>query len=428
MTAELRKAVLERLRIIFPPLIPSAAANRTNAADTADNACRADAAGGDIVSLGLVSDIFIADKQVFFAITAPPRQAELWENLRRQAEKSVAAITGISRVFVTLTAEKQAEGKKPPQAAASLVPPVRKPAASSLSAAQRNFSAASERGNAAASANADKMPIKQALEGVKHIIAVASGKGGVGKSATAVNLALAFCRKGLKTGLLDADIYGPSLAKMTGITKTKGADIIHFHDKKLIPLQRGSLKMMSMSFLTEEGAPLVWRGPMAAAALRQMLGGTAWTPLDILVADMPPGTGDAPLTLVQSVPLSGAVIVSTPQELALIDARKSIEMFAKIDVPILGLVENMSYFIAPDSGKCYHIFGESGVEAEAKRRNAPFLGAVPIMPLFGRAADRGAVFSYTENNEDDAARGLTEIYDKMAAEIIRGLNLQKSGR
>jgi ATP-binding protein involved in chromosome partitioning len=212
------------------------------------------------------------------------------------------------------------------------------------------------------------------VPGIASIIAVASGKGGVGKSTTAVNLALGLQALGLKVGVLDADIYGPSMPRLLGIHgRPQTVD-----GKVLQPMENFGLKVMSMGFLVDEETPMIWRGPMVMSALTQMLREVEWGPLDVLVVDMPPGTGDAQLTMAQQVPLAGAVIVSTPQDLALIDARKGLNMFRKVDVPLLGLVENMSYFIAPDTGKRYDIFGHGGAQREAERLGVPFLGGVPL--------------------------------------------------
>ncbi|WP_061931568.1 Mrp/NBP35 family ATP-binding protein, partial [Aureimonas sp. AU22] len=227
---------------------------------------------------------------------------------------------------------------------------------------------------------------RQGVPGVGRIVAVASGKGGVGKSTTAVNLALGFHALGLRTGLLDADIYGPSVPRLLGL---KGRPELE-GGRVMRPMEAYGLKAMSMGFLVEEDTPMIWRGPMVMSALNQMLREVAWGELDVLVVDMPPGTGDAQLTMAQQVPLAGAVIVSTPQDLALIDARKGLAMFQKVEVPVLGIVENMSYFIAPDTGKRYDIFGHGGARAEAERLGVPFLGEVPLEMAIREGSDAGA--------------------------------------
>ena len=220
---------------------------------------------------------------------------------------------------------------------------------------------------------------------MKHIIAVASGKGGVGKSTTAVNLALALQANGLKTGVLDADIYGPSLPRLLGIAGQPEQG----EGEYLEPLEGYGLKVMSMGFLVEEDTPMIWRGPMVVSALNQMLMHVNWGELDVLVVDMPPGTGDVQLTMAQQVPLAGAIIVSTPQDLALIDARKGLNMFRRVDVPVLGIIENMSYFLCPKCGERSDIFGHGGAELEAKKLSIPFLGAVPLHMEIREKSDLG---------------------------------------
>ncbi|RCL02240.1 MAG: ParA/MinD ATPase like protein [Candidatus Tokpelaia sp. JSC189] len=309
----------------------------------------------DIVSLGLVSEISIVDGKVFFSITVPTGRAEELELLRQTAEKVVTAIDGVNSAVVTLTAERKHGTEE-------------KSMFSLRSAAHKQL----------------RIAPRRPIEGVKYIITVASGKGGVGKSTTAINLALALKESGLTIGLLDADIYGPSLPRLVGIHRRPES-----HDKKLEPLEQYGLKLISMGFLVDEETPMVWRGPMVMGAITQMLRDVLWAPLDVLVVDMPPGTGDAHLTLAQQVPLSGSVIISTPQDLALADARKGIEMFMKVGVPILGIIENMSYFIAPDTGRRYDIFGHGSVRLEAKKRKVAFLGEVPLDPQIRAASDEG---------------------------------------
>jgi len=259
-----------------------------------------------------------------------------------------------------------------------------------------------------------KDPKKEAiLPGVKNTIAVASGKGGVGKSTVAVNLAVALAKDGAKVGLIDADIYGPSIPLMLGVTEKP--DLIQDEGKaRLIPLDAYGLKMISIGLLVDDNAPLIWRGPMASGAIKQFMTDVAWGELDYLVFDMPPGTGDIQLTLVQTIPLTGAVIVTTPQEVSLIDARKALKMFERVNVPVLGLIENMSYFIAPDTKKKYDIFGSGGGEKVSKEINVPFLGGIPINPQIREGGDKGIpiVFDIPESNEAniilDISRNLTE--------------------
>jgi ATP-binding protein involved in chromosome partitioning len=233
------------------------------------------------------------------------------------------------------------------------------------------------------------------VEGIKHFIAVASGKGGVGKSMVAVNLAVSLSKKGYKVGLLDADIYGPSVPKMLGLSSAKP----EVENKKFIPEKAFGIKAMSIGFLVKEGEALVWRGPMVQKALFQLLYSTFWDELDFLIIDMPPGTGDVQLTISQKVPLSGAVIVSTPQDIALIDAEKAMEMFSKVGVPILGLIENMSVFVCPNCEHQSHIFGQDGAKQEALKRNVALLGEVPLISDVRLSADNGEPIAYADSNQ-----------------------------
>jgi ATP-binding protein involved in chromosome partitioning len=250
------------------------------------------------------------------------------------------------------------------------------------------------------------------IPGVRAIIAVASGKGGVGKSTVAVNLALGLVALNFKTGLLDADIYGPSAPRLLDIKEKPESD-----GKQLKPVVRYGLKTMSIGFLVDEDTPMIWRGPMVMGALTQMLSDVAWAPLDILVVDMPPGTGDAQLTLAQRVPLAGAVIVSTPQDLALIDARKGLAMFRKTEVPILGIVENMSLFICPTCGTEHHIFGHGGARETAAALGAEFLGEIPLVPAIRETSDAGTPIVASRPNSPEANAFLTlarRVADKLS--------------
>ena len=314
----------------------------------------------DIVSLKMVSDVFISDNKVYFSITVPADQAERLEPLRAAAERSVKAVPGVKGALVTLTADRKAGA----------------PAAS----APRPQPAAAPHAHAAPG-----RPAKAGVPGVGKIIAVASGKGGVGKSTTAVNLALGLKANGLRVGILDADIYGPSVPRLLKISGRPQ----QIENRIIKPMENYGLKAMSMGFLVDEETAMIWRGPMVQSALLQMLREVAWGDLDVLVVDMPPGTGDVQLTMAQQVPLAGAVIVSTPQDLALIDARKAITMFRKVEVPLLGIVENMSYFLAPDTGTRYDIFGHGGARDEAERIGVPFLGEVPLTIEIREKSDVG---------------------------------------
>jgi ATP-binding protein involved in chromosome partitioning len=359
---------------------------------------------GDIVSLGLVSDIFIANSTVFFSITVPAARAQELDPLRSAAERVVKGMPGVEGAVVALTAEKKGGGMEaaPPRP----TPPRPAPQAAAKPRA------------AAPSAPAGHQPGKRGVPGVSAIIAVASGKGGVGKSTTAVNLALGLAANGLKVGVLDADIYGPSMPRMLGISgKPETID-----GRILKPMENYGLKVMSMGFLVEEETPMIWRGPMVMSALSQMLREVDWGQLDVLVLDMPPGTGDAQLTVAQQVPLVGAVIVSTPQDIALIDARKGLNMFKKVDVPLLGIVENMSYFIAPDTGARYDIFGHGGARKEAERLGVPFLGEVPLTMDVRETSDAGTpvVVSNPEGAQSKVYREIAlKVQERIAQEQAR---------
>ena len=309
---------------------------------------------GDIVSLGMVSGLAIRDGNVGFAIEVDPKRGPHLEPLRRAAEQAVDRIAGVVSVTAVLTAH-------------------RAPASDARPAAGR------QQGRGAG-------------PDVGAIVAVASGKGGVGKSTTAVNIAVALAESGLAVGLLDADIYGPSLPRMLAISgKPTTRD-----GKILQPIRKFGLTCMSIGFLVPEDTPTIWRGPMVMSALEQMMRDVDWGRLDIMIVDMPPGTGDAQLTLSQRVPLAGAVIVSTPQDLALIDARKGLNMFRKVDVPVLGLIENMSMFICPHCGGETPIFGHGGARAEADRLGVDFLGEVPLHIDIRTTSDGGTPIVITD--------------------------------
>ncbi|MDH4991849.1 Mrp/NBP35 family ATP-binding protein [Aquamicrobium lusatiense] len=356
---------------------------------------------GNIVDLGMLSEIFIADGKVFFSITVPAERADHMEPLRAAAERVVKAIPGVNGAVVTLTAEKKGGGMEAAPPARPTPQP--RPTPSSARAPQP--------------APPSRSPGKRGVPGIEAIVAVASGKGGVGKSTTSVNLALGLAANGLKVGVLDADIYGPSMPKLLGIHgRPESAD-----GKILKPMQNYGLKVMSMGFLVDEETPMIWRGPMVVSALTQMLREVEWGQLDVLVVDMPPGTGDAQLTMAQQVPLAGAVIVSTPQDLALIDARKGLNMFRKVDVPLLGIVENMSYFIAPDTGKRYDIFGHGGARREAERLGVAFLGEVPLEMGIRESSDAGKPVTVSRPDGPEA-----RIYRDIAAKVWQRLQEEKN--
>jgi ATP-binding protein involved in chromosome partitioning len=338
----------------------------------------------DIVRRGMVSDIVIANGRVMFSITVPAERAAAYEPMRLAAETAVKSMPGVAGAMVVLTAEKKAgasPGARPPAAPARPAPP--RPAQGQAAGPQHRHAAPAA---------------KAGVPGVESIIAVASGKGGVGKSTVAVNLALGMKANGLRVGILDADIYGPSLPRLLHLTGRPEAV-----NRMLKPMDAYGIKAMSIGFLVEEEAPVIWRGPMVVSALSQMLREVMWGDLDVLVVDMPPGTGDAQLTMAQQVPLAGAVIVSTPQDLALIDARRGIAMFRRVDVPLLGVVENMSYFVAPDTGKRYDIFGHGGARREAERSGVPFLGEVPLVMAIRETSDAGTPIVVAEPDGEAAA-------------------------
>ena len=351
----------------------------------------------DLVETGIVSDIFISGAKVIFSISVPADMAQKLEPMRQAAERVVSEIPGVEKAIVSMTAEKAGGGngsapaaKAPPPGNMAPPPPM----------------AGKGPGGQQAAPQAAGVP------GVKHIIAVASGKGGVGKSTTTANLALALQTLGLSVGVLDADIYGPSQPRLLGVTGKPEP----VHGRVLKPLEGYGLKVMSMGFLVEEDTPMIWRGPMVISALTQMLREVAWDDLDILVVDMPPGTGDAQLTMAQNVPLAGAVIVSTPQDIALIDARKGINMFKRVDVPILGLIENMSTFICPKCGERSDIFGHGGAREEAKRIGADFLGEVPLHIDIRSHSDGGTPVVVSQPDGPHAA-----IYREIAGRVLARL-------
>ena len=345
----------------------------------------------DIVELGMVSDVFISDGKVYFSITVPADRAQELEPMRLAAERVIKEMPGVKGALVALTADKKAATAAPAARPAPNPP----------------------HGHAGHDhhAHAPQQPPragKIGVPGIGAIIAVASGKGGVGKSTTAVNLALGLLANGLRVGILDADIYGPSMPRLLKISGRP----TQIDGRIINPMENYGLKVMSMGFLVDEETAMIWRGPMVQSALLQMLREVAWGELDVLVVDMPPGTGDAQLTMAQQVPLAGAVIVSTPQDLALIDARKGLNMFRKVEVPVLGIVENMSYFIAPDTGTRYDIFGHGGARKEAERIGVPFLGEVPLTMNIREASDAGTPLVASEPNGIVAG-----IYKEIAAKV-----------
>ena len=339
----------------------------------------------------VLSVISVSDGKVFFSINVDAAEARAWESVRAEAEAAVRAIPGVTVAMIALTAERK------PGSAAPAPPPSRR--------AQGVPHVSSHR---PAQGPASPMSKQSEIPGIAAVIAVASGKGGVGKSTTALNLALGLRDLGLRVGLLDADIYGPSVPRLTGIREKPQLNA----DKKMIPIARFGLAIMSIGFLVEEDTAMIWRGPMVMSAITQMLRDVAWGTLDILVVDMPPGTGDAQLTLAQNVPLKGAIIISTPQDLSLIDARRGLAMFKKVNVPVLGIVENMSYFQCPHCGTRSDIFGHGGARQEAERLGVPFLGEIPLHMSIRATSDSGTPVVESEPDGPHAA-----IYRAIGANV-----------
>jgi ATP-binding protein involved in chromosome partitioning len=321
-------------------------------------------------NLGKMLDgVHAHDGLVQVTLAIKREEAETLEPLRQQVEAKLAALPGVKNAAVVFTAHRAAP---PPPAAA-----------------------------------------EKFLAGVKSVIAVASGKGGVGKSTVAVNLAVALAQTGLSVGLLDADIFGPSLPRMLGLNRRP-----EVREGKMLPLHAWGVSCMSIGFLVEEETAMIWRGPMVMGALNQLLGQVEWGPLDVLVIDMPPGTGDTQLTLAQKATLLGAVIVSTPQDIALIDARRGVKMFEQVRVPVLGIVDNMSYFNCPDCGHRSDIFGHGGAAAEAARIGVPFLGEIPLLLAIRETGDAGA--PVTASDPEGAAASAFKAIAARLAPILAG--------
>src|SRR5688572_16724222 len=352
--------------------------------------------GASLTGTGKLSDVVVSDGKVFFSITVDAAVVQAWEPVRKAAEAAVKAVPGVKSAMVALTGERAA-------GAARAAPPPAKAAGN---------------GHGHAHAPRGERPV-QGPPGVAAIVAVASGKGGVGKSTTAINLALGLRDLGLKVGVLDADIYGPSVPKLLAIRgrpETLGGN-------RLRPMSGYGLTVMSIGFLVAEDTPMIWRGPMVMSALTQMLREVEWGTLDVMIVDMPPGTGDAQLTMAQQVPLAGAVIVSTPQDLALIDARRGVEMFKRVNVPVLGIIENMSYFVCPMCGEHHDIFGHGGAQAEAGKLGVPFLGEVPLHMAIRETSDSGRPVVATDPDGPHA-----KVYREIAGRVRDQLKLSGAGR
>jgi ATP-binding protein involved in chromosome partitioning len=345
--------------------------------------------GRTVVQQDMIQGLVVKDGHVGFVLEVAPDRAAASEGLRKICEAMALGVAGVKSVTAVLTAHDE-----------------------------HPHHHGHDHGHDHSHSHTPKPTVPRrppqpqaGIPGVAAIIAVASGKGGVGKSTVAVNLALSLSRLGLKTGLLDADIYGPSLPRLMGITHKPDSN-----GKKLKPIEKHGLKTMSIGFLVEEGQAMIWRGPMVQSALSQMLSDVEWAPLDVLVLDMPPGTGDAQLTIAQRVPLRGAVIVSTPQDIALIDVKKGITMFQKTHVPILGVIENMSMFICTGCGAEHDIFGHGGAKLTAEKLGAPFLGEIPLVPRIRETSDAGTPISILAPDSPEA-QAFLEVAKKVAASL-----------
>ena len=354
--------------------------------------------GRDIVSTGMVAGLTVDEGKISFAIEVDPAKGAALEPLRQAAEAAVRRLPGADTVMAALTAHSTAPAQPAPKGPAPDLGTRAKPGDKPLRAP-------------AAPPNEGQVP------GVARVIAVGSGKGGVGKSTVSANLAVALAMDGWKVGLLDADVYGPSQPRMLGIDGKPKSD-----GQNIEPLRGYGVKCMSMGFLTGESESVIWRGPMLMSAVTQMLYQVNWAPLDFLIIDLPPGTGDVQLTLSQKTNLTGAVVVSTPQDVALIDARKAIDMFAKIDIPVLGVIENMATFCCPSCGHETQIFGHGGAEAEATKIGAPFLGRVPLALEVRTTSDAGTPIVASKPDSAEALR-----FREMATELAAGLGAVQPG-
>ena len=352
--------------------------------------------GQDLITAGLVESVRVHDGLVQVALLADRAQAAGLESLRRELEGALRSLPGVVNATVVLTSHRAPDAPAAPKPAAG-------------GGGHRPFNLGGP-----GSGSSGEAPAKL-LGDVRAVIAVASGKGGVGKSTTAVNLAIGLARRGLAVGLLDADIHGPSLPRMLGI----GTRQPEVREKRLVPIEAWGIRAMSIGLLVEERTAMIWRGPMVMGALTQLMGEVEWGPLDVLVVDMPPGTGDAQLTLAQKVALAGAVIVSTPQDIALLDARRGVAMFEKTRVPVLGIVENMSSFCCPNCGHSTPLFGHGGARAEALSLGVPFLGEIPLLLDIRASADAGTpILAAAPDSEGGRA------YEALAGRVAEALRPQ----
>ena len=385
--------------------------------------------GRPLTATGKLSDIVVTGGKVFFCVTVEAARVQQWESVRERAQAAVRAVPGVESVMIALTAERGdgAGGRAPSQ-----------PSSASGGGLSRTSGGGKSESGAAGAVLPRSAPLQRSpmatgagpaagarpgegaghgpghgpagIPGVDAIIAVASGKGGVGKSTVAVNLALALHELGLKAGILDADIYGPSLPRLLAIRERPQT----IGGTRLKPIVRHGMPVMSIGFLVEEETPMIWRGPMVISALTQMLREVDWGTLDVMVVDMPPGTGDAQLTMAQQVPLKGAVIVSTPQDLALVDARRGIAMFRRVNVPVIGIVENMAYYLPAPGAEPDYIFGRGGGQRLAEMIGAPLLGQIPLDPALREGGDRGQPLTLTR---PDAPASL--VFEQIAAALLK---------
>ena len=346
--------------------------------------------GQNVVAAGLISGVVVKDGNVGFALEVDPAQGATKEPLRKACEIAVERLPGVLSVTAVLTAERPAQA----------------PAQAPAHGHDHSHGGGHEQGR---QAQAAPQPGNELLPGVKSVIAIASGKGGVGKSTTAVNIAAAMASQGVRVGLLDCDIYGPSIPRMLNLSGQPEM----VGERRLRPMANYGIKCMSIGFLVAEDTAMIWRGPMVMQALEQMMRDVDWGELDVLLCDLPPGTGDAQLTMAQRVPLTGAVIVSTPQDIALLDVTRGINMFQQVHVPIFGIVENMSYYVCPECGHRAELFHHGGARETARRLGVDFLGEIPLDIAIRTTSDSGRPIVVTQPDTPHAA-----VYRRIASGLI----------